>query len=44
MQKHREKTGSLPSPFKGTQARKFLKYFFAETESLWSQGPVTRDF
>ncbi len=19
-------------------------YFFAETESLWSQGPVTRDF
>jgi len=23
---------------------KFVKYFFAETESLWSQGPVTRDF
>jgi hypothetical protein len=24
---------------------KFCEYFcFAETESLWSQGPVTRDF
>jgi hypothetical protein len=22
----------------------FFYYFFAETESLWSQGPVTRDF
>jgi hypothetical protein len=22
----------------------FLKYFLAETESLWSQEPVTRDF
>jgi hypothetical protein len=22
----------------------FLKVFFAETETLWSQGPVTRDF
>jgi hypothetical protein len=22
----------------------FLCTFFAETESLWSQGPVTRDF
>jgi hypothetical protein len=22
----------------------FLNTFFAETESLWSQGPVTRDF
>ena len=29
---------------KGTQAWIFLKYFFAETESLWSQEPVTRDF
>ncbi len=23
---------------------KFFNTFFAETESLWSQGPVTRDF
>ncbi len=23
---------------------KFFFYFFAETETLWSQGPVTRDF
>ncbi len=30
--------------FKGTQAWNFFKYFFTETESLWSQGPVTRDF
>jgi hypothetical protein len=22
----------------------FFFYFFAENESLWSQGPVTRDF
>jgi hypothetical protein len=22
----------------------FLYYFFAETESLWPQGPVTQDF
>ena len=22
----------------------FLKTFFAETETLWSQGPVTQDF
>jgi hypothetical protein len=22
----------------------FLKTFFAETEIIWSQGPVTRDF
>ncbi len=29
---------------KVTQAWHFLKYFFAETESLWSQGPVTQDF
>ncbi len=28
---------------KGTQVWNFF-YFFAETESLWSQGPVTRDF
>ncbi len=30
--------------FKGTQAWNFLYTFFAETETLWSQGPVTRDF
>ncbi len=30
--------------FKGTQEWNFLYTFFAETESLWSQGPVTRDF
>jgi hypothetical protein len=23
---------------------KFFLTFFAETETLWSQGPVTRDF
>ncbi len=28
---------------KGTQAWHFF-YFFAETETIWSQGPVTRDF
>jgi hypothetical protein len=21
-----------------------MKFFFAETETIWSQGPVTRDF
>ncbi len=30
--------------FKGTQAWNFFFTFFAETETLWSQGPVTRDF
>jgi hypothetical protein len=30
--------------FKSKQAWNFLKYFFAENESLWSQGPVTRYF
>ena len=30
--------------FKGTQAWNFFKTFFAETETLWSQGPVTQDF
>ncbi len=29
--------------FTGTQAW-FFFYFLAETETLWSQGPVTRDF
>jgi hypothetical protein len=29
---------------KGTQAWNLLNNFFAETESLWSQEPVTRDF
>jgi hypothetical protein len=29
---------------KGTQAWNFFLTFSAETESLWSQGPVTRDF
>jgi hypothetical protein len=29
---------------KGTQAWNFFLAFFAETETLWSQGPVTRDF
>jgi hypothetical protein len=29
---------------KGTQAWIFFIYFFAETETIWSQGPVTRDF
>ncbi len=29
---------------KGTQAWNFFLTFFAETETLWSQGPVTRDF
>ncbi len=28
---------------KGTQARNFYT-FFAETETMWSQGPVSRDF
>jgi hypothetical protein len=32
------------SSFKGTQAWNFFWLFFAETETLWSQGPVTRDF
>jgi hypothetical protein len=31
------------SVFKGTQIE-FFYTFFAETESLWSQGPETRDF
>jgi hypothetical protein len=31
-------------PFKGTQAWNFLNEFFAETETLWSQGTVTWDF
>ena len=29
---------------KGTQAWNFFFDFFAETESWWFQGPVTRDF
>ncbi len=29
---------------KGTQAWNFFLTFFAETETIWSQGPVTRDF
>jgi hypothetical protein len=29
---------------KGTQAWNSFLNFFAETETLWSQGPVTRDF
>jgi len=29
---------------KGTQAWHFLCDFFAETETIWSPGPVTRDF
>ncbi len=29
---------------KGTQAGNFILTFFAETETLWSQGPVTRVF
>jgi hypothetical protein len=29
---------------KGTQAWHFFYTFFAETETIWSQGPVTRDF
>ncbi len=32
------------SQFKGTQAWHFFNTFFAETETIWSQGPVTRDF
>jgi hypothetical protein len=31
-------------PLKGTQAWNFFFTFFVETETLWSQGPVTRDF
>jgi hypothetical protein len=38
----------LMSFFKGRlkvhKHEKFFLTFFAETESLWSQGPVTRDF
>ncbi len=30
--------------FKGKQALNFFFTFIAETESLWSQEPVTRDF
>ncbi len=30
--------------FKGTQAWNFFFTFFAETETIWPQGPVTRDF
>ena len=30
--------------FKGTQAWNFFLTFFAETEIIWSQGPVTWDF
>ncbi len=30
--------------FKGTQALNLFFDFFAETETLWSQGHVTRDF
>ncbi len=31
--------------FKGIQAGNFFFFaFFAETETLWSQGPVTRNF
>jgi hypothetical protein len=33
-----------PISFKGTQAWNFFLTFFAETESLWSQEPVTQDF
>jgi hypothetical protein len=33
-----------PCELKGTQAWNFFFTFFAETETLWSQGPVTQDF
>ncbi len=32
------------SPFKGTQAWNLFVDLFVETETLWSQGPVTQDF
>ncbi len=31
-------------PFKGTQAWNLFVDLFVETETFWSQGPVTRDF
>ena len=34
----------LPCALKGTQTWNFFLTFFAETETLWSQGPVTQDF
>ncbi len=35
---------NLAPILKGTQAWNFFFDFFAETETIWSQGPVTRDF
>jgi hypothetical protein len=42
--KNMKKFKYLEYRFKGTQAWNFFITFFAETETIWSQGPVTRDF
>ena len=34
----------LSTPLKVHKHEIFLNTFFAETETIWSQGPVTRDF
>ncbi len=41
LERYRQKKGV---EVKGTQAWNFCLHFFAETETLWSQGPVTQDF
>jgi hypothetical protein len=42
--KKAKKTSNATVPLKVHKHEIFFLTFFAETESLWSQGPVTRDF